>query len=174
MDIGVFIATSLDGFIARPDGAIDWLPTDTSEDFGYNAFMESVDALVMGRETFELVLTFGGWPYGDKPVFVLTSSPAGIAPPSGAVCEALAGAPHEIVAALSARGHARVYLDGGITIQRFLAAGLVDRMIITRIPVLLGRGRPLFGDVPNDVSLEHVTTRAFPSGLVQSEYRVRR
>jgi dihydrofolate reductase len=167
----VFIATSLDGFIARPNGELDWLPPGGGEEHGYEAFMASVDALVIGRTTFETVLTFDTWPYGEKPVFVLSSS--SLAPaPLGAVVARMSGDPADIVSQLAARGVRHVYVDGGITIQRFLQAGLIQRLIITRIPVLLGAGIPLFGPTQGDILLEHVGTRQYASGLVQSEYAV--
>jgi dihydrofolate reductase len=170
MRASVFIATSLDGFIARQDGALDWLPADGGEPHGYDEFIATVDAIVIGRKTFETVLTFDAWPYGTKPVVVLSTRPSGLKAPDGAVCDMMTGTPHEIVARLSARGMKHLYVDGGVTIQRFLEAGLIQRLIITRIPVLLGSGIPLFGPLPHDVRLEHVATRAYPSGLVQSEY----
>jgi dihydrofolate reductase len=165
----VFIATSLDGFIARANGGLDWLPSDGGEPHGYDEFMATVDALVIGRNTFETVLSFDAWPYGGKPVFVLSSRPLAPAPP-GAVVEHMSGAPAQIVSQLVARGIRHVYVDGGVTIQRFLQAGLIQRLIITRIPVLLGAGIPLFGPLPGDVVLRHVGTRQYASGLVQSEY----
>jgi dihydrofolate reductase len=170
MKASVFIATSLDGFIARRDGALDWLPAEGGEPHGYEEFIATVDAIVIGRKTFETVLTFEAWPYGTMPVVVLSSTPSALAAPAGAVCEFMTGRPFEIVERLSGRGLAHLYVDGGITIQRFLDAGLIQRVIITRIPVLLGDGIPLFGPLRHDIRLEHVTTRAFPSGMVQSEY----
>jgi dihydrofolate reductase len=167
----VFIGTSLDGFIARADGGLDWLPAGGGEEHGYEAFIATVDALVIGRKTYETVLAFDTWPYGDKPVFVLSTRPLAPAPP-GAVVERMSGAPAEIVSQLSARGVGHVYVDGGITIQRFLQAGLIQRLIITRIPVLLGSGIPLFGPLERDIVLKHVGTRQYASGLVQSEYVV--
>jgi dihydrofolate reductase len=167
----VFIATSLDGFIARANGDLDWLPSAGGEPHGYEEFMATVDALVIGRKTFETVLTFDTWPYGEKPVFVLSTRPLAPALP-GAVVERMSGAPAEIVAQLAARGVRHVYVDGGITIQGFLRAGLIQRLIITRIPVLLGAGIPLFGALQRDVALRHVGTRQYASGLVQSEYVV--
>ena len=167
----VFIATSLDGFIARPDGTIDWLPHGSTEDYGYDPFMASVDALVMGRLTYESVVGMGVWFYGTKPVYVL-SSRAIPGAPEGAVVHRLAGDPHEIAAELDRRGVRDAYVDGGVTIQRFLRAGLIHRVIITRIPVLLGAGRPLFGELAQDLRLTHVRTQSWPSGLVQSEYLV--
>jgi len=165
----VFIGTSLDGFIARANGDLDWLPPGGGEEHGYDAFMATVDALVIGRKTYETVLTFDTWPYGEKPVYVLSTRALAPALP-GAVVERLSGAPAEIVAQLAARGVGHVYVDGGITIQGFLQAGLIQRLIITRIPVLLGAGIPLFGALHQDIHLTHVGTRQYASGLVQSEY----
>ena len=170
MKASVFIATSIDGFIARENGALDWLPTD-GEPHGYEEFMATVDALVMGRKTFETVLTFGSWPF-DKPVVVLTSKPSELAAPPGARCEMMDGTPQEIVDRLAKHGMKHLYIDGGDTIRRFLEAGLIQRMTITRIPVLLGTGIPLFGPFGRDIRLEHIATRAYPSGLVQSEYAI--
>src|SRR2546426_7118792 len=167
----VFIGTSLDGFIARANGDLDFLPPGGGEPHGYDEFMTTVDALVIGRKTFETVLTFETWPYGEKRVFVLSTRPLA-APPLGAVVERLSGAPAEIVSQLAARGIQHVYVDGGITIQGFLRAGLIERLIITRVPVLIGAGVPLFGTLPRDVRLRHVATRHYPSGLVQTEYHV--
>lgn len=171
MKASVFIGTSLDGFIARPNGDLDFLPPGGGEPHGYEEFMSTVDALVIGRKTFETVLAFDAWPYGDKPVFVLSTNPLAPAPP-GAVVEQLSGPPGEIVAQLSARGIAHIYVDGGVTIQRFLQSGLIQRLIITRVPVLIGSGIPLFGALPADIRLQHVATRHYASGLVQSEYRI--
>jgi dihydrofolate reductase len=167
----VFIGTSVDGFIARPDGGLDWLPAGGGEEHGYEAFMASVDALVIGRKTYETVLGFDAWPYGVKPVMVLSTKPLA-PPPSSAVVERMSGAPADIVARLEERGVRHIYVDGGVTIQRFLQAGLIQRLIITRVPVLIGDGIPLFGRLDNDLVLEHVGTRHYPSGLVQSEYVV--
>jgi dihydrofolate reductase len=167
----VFVGTSLDGFIARPNGAFDFLPTGGGEPHGYDEFMATVDALVIGRHTFETVLSFGGWAYGKKPVFVLSSRPLPSVP-AGAVVERMAGEPAAIVAQLEARGIQHAYVDGGITIQRFLQARLIQRLIITRVPVLIGSGIPLFGPSPHDIALRHIATRQYQSGLVQSEYEV--
>ena len=171
MKASVFVGTSLDGFIARRNGAFDFLPADGGEPHGYDEFMATVDALVMGRNTFETVLAFDAWPYGDKPVFVLSTRPLPPAPP-GAVVEHMSGAPAEIVSRLAARGIGHIYVDGGITIQRFLQAGLIQRLVVTRVPVLIGAGIPLFGPLQHDILLRHVDTRHYASGLVQSEYVV--
>jgi dihydrofolate reductase len=171
MTASVFIGTSLDGFIARVNGAFDFLPTGGGEPHGYDEFMATVDALVIGRKTFETVLSFDTWPYGDTPVFVLSTRPLAPAP-LGAVVQRMSGPPAGIVSKLSARGIRHVYVDGGITIQRFLRAGLIQRLIITRVPVLIGAGIPLFGPLKRDIALRHVATRQYASGLVQSEYVV--
>lgn len=173
----VFIATSLDGFIARPDGAIDWLPTgaDTKfEDYGYADLMKSVDALVMGRKTYETVRGFGGeWPYGKKPVVVLSSKKIEIPKELSKMVTVMSGNIGAIRDYLATLDVKHIYVDGGVTIQRFLNAGAIDRLIITRIPVLIGEGIPLFGKLENgDVSLAHIGTKTYPSGLVQSEYAV--
>jgi len=172
MKVSVFIGTSVDGFIARPNGDLDFLPAGGGEPHGYNEFMASVDALVIGRKTFETVLAFPEWPYGDKRVVVLSSRPLDFSTVRGGFVEQMSGSPAEIVAKLSARGVQHVYVDGGITIQRFLRAGLVQRLVITRVPVLIGEGIPLFGALPRDLKLRHIATQQYPSGLVKSEYDV--
>ena len=134
-------------------------------------FIASVDAIVIGRKTFEKVLTFDEWPYGDKRVVVLSSRPVDLSA-AGGVVEQMSGRPAEIVSQLAASGAHHLYVDGGITIQRFLRAGLIQRLVITRVPVLIGDGIPLFGTLPRDVRLRHIATRHYPSGLVQSEYHL--
>ncbi|HEX8651916.1 MAG TPA: dihydrofolate reductase family protein [Pyrinomonadaceae bacterium] len=171
MEASAFIGTSVDGFIARSNGDLDWLPPGGGEPHGYDEFMTTVDALVIGRKTFETVLAFDTWPYGEKPVFVLSTRTLAPAPLE-AVVERMSGEPAEVVSQLAARGIQHIYVDGGITIQGFLRAGLIQRLIITRVPVLIGDGVPLFGTLPHDIRLRHVATRHYPSGLVQSEYQV--
>src|SRR5713226_6656373 len=172
MTVSVFIGTSLDGFIARPNGDLDFLPEGGGEPHGYNEFIASVDAIVLGRKSFEKVLTFEPWPYGNKRVVVLSSRPVDLTAVRGGVVEQMTGTPAEVVSQLAATGAHHLYIDGGITIQRFLRAGLIHRLIITRVPVLIGEGVPLFGALPHDIRLRHVATRHFPSGLVQSEYHI--
>lgn len=171
----VFIATSLDGFIARENGEIDWLleRDRPDEDHGYDDFIRDIDAIVMGRGTFDAVRRMGDWFY-NRPVLVLS---AGLAQQK--VPAELAGkvrftskSPQEAMAMLQAEGRRRVYVDGGRVIQSFLALGMISDMVITRVPVLLGAGRPLFGGIQRDISLAHTGTRSFPSGLVQSSYTV--
>jgi dihydrofolate reductase len=171
MKASVFIGVSVDGFIARANGDLDFLSHGGDEPHGYEEFMETVDALVMGRNTFETVLAFNAWPYGKKLIVVLSThmlTPA----PAGAVVEHMSGDPAEILSQLAARGIQHVYVDGGVTIQRFLQAGLIQRLIITRVPVLIGSGIPLFRPVSQDIVLKHIATRHYASGLVQSEYSV--
>jgi dihydrofolate reductase len=172
MTVSVFVGTSVDGFIARPNGALDFLPPGGGEPHGYDEFIATVDALVIGRNTFEIVLAFPKWPYGDKRVVVLSSRPLDLSAVRGGRVEQMAGAPAEIVSKLAASGAQHLYVDGGITTQRFLRAGLVQRLIITRVPVLIGEGIPLFGSLPHDLRLRHVSTQHYPSGLVKSEYHV--
>ena len=171
MKASVFVGTSLDGFIARTNGALDFLPPGGGEPHGYDEFMESVDALVIGRKTYETVLAFDTWPYGQKPVFVLSTRPLAPAP-DAALVEHLSGPLAAIPSQLEARGIQHVYVDGGITVQGFLRAGLIQRLIITRVPVLIGTGIPLFGSTTRDIVLKHIATRQYASGLVQSEYEV--
>jgi dihydrofolate reductase len=173
MTCSVFIATSLDGFIAREDGAIDWLTAaGNGEDYGYADFIATVDALVMGRNTYELVLTFGGWPYEGTPVVVLSSRALDIPDRLAGRVEHMHAPPREVVRRLADRGASHLYVDGGRTIQAFLADGLIRRLTLTRIPVLLGRGIPLFGPLPGDVHLDHLETRTWPNGFVQSAYEL--
>ena len=174
----VFIATSLDGFISRTDGSIDWLNEASAlvpkgEDSGYREFMSTVDALVMGRNTFEQVLSFGGvWPYGSTPVVVLSRQLKSLPDDVPATVSVTEETPEKLIQRLSAEGLKHLYIDGGLTIQSFLAAGLIDEIIITTVPILLGGGKPLFGPLPGDVKLELVSSQAFDFGFVQSKYRV--
>jgi dihydrofolate reductase len=171
--VSVYIATSLDGFIARKSGDLDWLPPgkEGDEDFGYTGFMSTVDHIVMGRNTFEKVLTFDGWHY-DKKVIVLTSRDLTIPPELVNKVEALSLSPHELIHEMGRRGAKGIYLDGGVTIQRFLQESLVDEMTITTIPILLGEGLPLFGKLEKDVRLELVKSQSFKNGFVQNKYTI--
>jgi len=169
----VFVGTSLDGFIARQDGSFGFLSVAEGEPHGYEEFIATVDAIVMGRNTYEVVLAMSEWPYGTRPVFVL-SSRALPAAPAGAVVERMSAPPVEVYAHLQARGFRHVYVDGGLTAQSFLRAGLVDSLTITRVPVLIGAGIPLFGALDADLQLAHVATRTLASGAVQCEYAIAR
>lgn len=164
---------SVDGFLARPDDALDFLHAGEQEPHGFKEFLASVDVVVIGRRTFDVVLKLGHLAlYGKKHVIVLSRRPLNLSPVTGEVVEQMLGEPIEIVTQLKSRGFKHGYIDGGITIQRFLASGLIDRLVITRVPVLIGVGIPLFGPLPRDIRLRHITTRSYNGGLVQSEYEI--
>ena len=172
--VSVYIASSLDGFIARKNGDIDWLTGgEGGEDYGYSQFMSDIDHIVMGRNTYEKVLTFGGWPY-DKKVIVLTSRDWTILPALSDKIEALHLSPYELLNEMHIRGAKHIYLDGGVTIQRFLHEGLVDEMTIIIIPILIGEGLSLFGKLEEDVKLELIKSESFKNGFVQNKYKVQR
>jgi dihydrofolate reductase len=173
----VFIARSLDGYIARVDGDIGWLLSrdHPGEDHGYESFIKEMDGIIMGRGTFEKVLEFPTWPY-ERPVVVLSKSLGAKDLPKD-----LQGKvrihdlqPRILMEKLSQEGWKRAYVDGGLLIQSFLRDDLIDELVITTVPVLIGQGRPLFGPLPGDVSLTLVNSKHFPSGLVQSSYRIMR
>jgi len=176
MKFSVFVGTSLDGFIARPNGDYDFLPVDGGEPHGYDEFIATVDTILIGRNTFDVVLKLPSWPYGDKRVVVLSHRPVDFSGIAGRVehggVEKMSGEPAQIVHQLGATGSQHVYVDGGITVQQFLRAGHIHRITVTRVPVLIGEGIPLFGSVPHDIKLRHVGTRQYKSGLVTSEYEV--
>jgi len=163
----VFIATSLDGFIARDDGRLDWLEPFHGEEHGYDAFFDGVDALVIGRGTYDTVAGFPEWPYGNKRLIVCTSRAAD--PRHGEVL--WSGTPRALAERLDREGVRRVYLDGGALIRSFLADNLVDELTINVVPVILGSGRPLFSGGLPETSLGLVESMRFPSGLVQNRYR---
>jgi dihydrofolate reductase len=173
----VFIATSLDGFIAREDGAIDWLmdanaAVPPEEDCGYAAFMKTVDVLLMGRNTYEQVAGFDPWPYAGKRVVVLSSRPLGLRQGDDVLLESSTEPPDRLLRRLESEGCRHAYVDGGKVIQSFLARGLIDQITLTTVPVLLGSGRRLFGSLADDQALQLVSSRAYPFGFVQSTYRV--
>ena len=169
----VFIATSLDGFIARPDGDIGWLTSRApqADDTGYQAFIDSIDTVVIGRATYETALAFGDdqWPYGGKHLAVLSTSLDPAADSRIAVHRDL----DQLVGNLADHDAKRVYVDGGQVVQSFLRAGLVDEITITVVPVLLGRGLSLFGPLDHDVDLSHRSTRVIGDGFVQTTYAIR-
>jgi len=182
----VFLGMSVDGFIARLDGDIGWLdgsgelPTEGPEaptpddgeggDFGFTEFVDGIDAVVMGRSTYAFIKPFADWPYQGKPVHVLSTTLEPDADSRITVHRSL----DEAVAALSAAGYRTVYVDGGRTVHDFLAAGLVGELTLSRVPVLIGTGHTPFGPFPADIPLEHVRTRTFRGGMVQSTWRVKR
>ncbi|WP_455221017.1 dihydrofolate reductase family protein [Kaarinaea lacus] len=178
MKISVYIATSVDGFIARKNGDLDWLSEgsseDDNEDYGYQVFFDSIDVLVMGRNTFEKVLSFEAWPYAGKKVIVLSNKELDIPGNIKESIEIKSCTPSELVKDLEFSGAEHLYIDGGKTIQAFLNANLIDEMTITRIPVIIGEGISLFGAVDHDIKLQHIETRQYPNGYVQSRYKVSR
>ncbi len=172
----VYIAASLDGFIATPDGGIEWLeeaPNPEGGDFGFSVFLARVDGLVMGRVTFEKVLGFDDWPY-SIPVFVMSDSlrevPSGL---EGKV-RIVSGSPGEVCARLGDQGFENLYVDGGRVIQSFLNEDLIDELIVTRFPKLLGKGIPLFGELGESLDFAHVETEVLGDCLVKSRYRRKR
>ncbi|ELU4007558.1 dihydrofolate reductase [Vibrio vulnificus] len=173
----VYIATSLDGYIAGPNNDMDWLhqvPNPDGSDFGFADFMANIDALVMGRNTFEMVLSFGvEWPY-NKPVFVLSNTLKSV--PEGYQDKVflVQGALPTVVEQLHQQGYQRLYIDGGKTVQSFLAEDLIDEMIITTIPVLLGAGIPLFGSLTKTLNFKHIHAQRLADYMVKNHYvRVR-
>lgn len=172
MKTSVVVGASLDGFIARQDDSLDFLRASGAEgDNGYEEFFATVDALIIGRHTYDVVLAFPAWPYGQKPVFVLSTRPLS-SPPLDACVEHMSGPPAEVLSAVASRGFDHIYVDGGLTIQHFLREGLIQRIVVTRVPVLIGTGVPLFGPVGADIPLRHIATRVLSGGAVQSEYSV--
>jgi len=171
----VFIASSLDGFIAREDGNLDWLMSRTpvDSDTGYDAFMAGIDVIVMGRYTFETVLGFDDWPYEGKRVVVLSRMLDEVPVTLAGKVTLHPGPVRALYDALAASGCQGLYVDGGQTVQSFLREDLVDELTITTIPVLLGRGIPLFGHTGHDIPLRHTGTRQLPGGLVQDSYTTR-
>ena len=173
----VFIATSLDGYIADKNDGIDWLnsvPNPDNDDMGYLEFSNRIDALVMGRKTFETVLGFDvDWPY-DKPVFVLSNKLKEIPESHKDKAYLVRGTLMQILEQIHQKGHKRLYIDGGTTIRNFLKADLIDEMVLTTIPILLGGGSPLFSKLPNELKFELVETKVFLNQIVQNHYKRKR
>ena len=169
----VFCGTSLDSFLARPDDTFDFLKAGEGIPHGFDEFLRSVDVVVLGRRTFEIVRALAHFGlYDNKRIVVLSSKPLDFSNIRGAKLERMSGTPQQIVEKLRATGAKHAYVDGGVTIQNFLRAGVLDRIVVTRVPVLIGQGIPLFGPLPHDIHLNHVATRSFKGGMVQSEYEV--
>ncbi|MFY0684888.1 MAG: dihydrofolate reductase [Balneola sp.] len=177
MKCSVYIATSTDGFIAKPDGDIEWLLQPEYEDASrlglvYNKFISTVDAIVMGRHSYEKVLSFDEWYYDGTEVIVLTTKDLIVPEKLTGKVRFESGTPEEIVSKLSKEGKEHLYIDGGITIQKFLEAKLINELTITAIPILLGNGIPLFGNNDTEQSLELIDMSSAESGTVQKRYRV--
>jgi dihydrofolate reductase len=178
MKLSVFIACSLDGYIAGPDGDLSWLPTsnreEPGEDYGYSSFFASVDAILMGRNTFDTVTGFESWPYADKPVHILTRRPLEVPDAfHDARISPLSGSPAEVLKMLSEERYQHIYIDGGETIRQFLNEKLINQFTITIIPVLLGEGIPLFSPPAIHTRLELTNTSTHDGGIVQLTYKFR-
>lgn len=176
--VSVFIGTSMDGFIAREDGNIDWLnkahrKATPGEDFGFNRFIESMDLIIMGRKTFEQVIALDIWPYKDIKMIVLTSKNIEIPERlKKNVTTSNTFSPHQLIKKLSIQSINHIYVDGGIVIQDFLSAKLVDEITITIIPILIGKGKSFSGLLDNDLFLQHLKTTVYDFGFVQNTYKI--
>lgn len=173
MQISAFIATSLDGFIARPDHSIDWLDnatSDATEDYGYEAFISTISSVVMGRKTFQRILTFPQWPFQHQRVIVLSQTMKEVPPSLKDSVQLFDGTPGQLVDILDAEGDSHVFVDGSRAIQSFIAENLLSDITITTLPILIGDGVPLFGSLDRDVQLNHISTKAYQNGFVQSHY----
>ena len=171
----VFIATSLDGFVAREDHQIDWLMKQNTrgEDHGYDDFIGSVDGIVMGRGSYENVLTFGEWPY-EKPVVVMSKrlTQSDIPAELKDKVNLTDFEPPDLMQSLRTDGWSRAYVDGGKVVQSFVRCGLIEDVILTTVPILIGTGRRLFGEIDHDIDLDLIGSTSFKSGLVQNHYRI--
>jgi dihydrofolate reductase len=173
LKVSVYIATTVDGFIARPNGDISWLNgIGETEDHGFASFIESVDVMVMGRKTFDQVLTFDEWGYADTRVIVLSRGSVDIPEHLSNSVESSSSAPRNLIERFSEEGRRHVYVDGGMTIQSFLNEGLVTNLELFRIPVLIGEGISLFGPLDQDTQLRLIESEPFPSGIVRSSYEI--
>ena len=166
--ISAFIASSLDGYIARPDGKLDWLERIhlPHEDFGYYAFLKSVDTLIIGRKTYETASGAEEWPYKGKAVVVLSHTMNSVRDEASLFCGNL----HFLVSKLFSEGSTHIWVDGGATLSQFLEAKMVDQLTLSVVPVLLGDGIPLFHKLKQELSCQLKGTRSFPNGLVQMQY----
>ncbi|MCF7825528.1 MAG: dihydrofolate reductase family protein [Candidatus Marinimicrobia bacterium] len=178
MKITVFMAGSLDGFIADENGGVGWLndlptPEDSKEDYGYSVLIHSVDRLVMGRTTFNQVLGFGSWPYGALPVTVLSHEAPPENIPEDAIVSFAEGSPETLVKQFKSEGDKHIYLDGGNVVQQFLKDGLVDEIILTQVPVLLGKGISLFKEPLNEAVWQVERVSSYSNGFVQTQFKKR-
>ena len=175
MKISVFIATSLDGYIAKPDGNIDWLMDKRyeleGEGFGYQELYDACDLLVMGRNSFEKVAGFDEWPYPGKRVIVLSRSSKSLSKLIDDV-ELFNGSIAELTEMLTMQNSNHIYIDGGQVVQSFLKEGVVTDMTITTIPILLGDGIKLFGALSQEKHLKLLSAKGYDNGFVKSVYEV--
>lgn len=166
----VFLGLSVDGRVARPDGDLEWLTSrgEAAGDAGFTPFVESVDAVMMGRRTYEAIASIQEWPYLGRPIHVISTTLDADADPRIIVHRS----PEAAIDAAERSGCKCVYVDGGATVRWFLAAKLVDELTLSQVPVLIGDGPSLFGSLGGDVDLEHVRTTVLDGGMVQTTYRV--
>lgn len=184
MKSSVFIATSMDGFIAKNDGSVDWLHTagnpeadmGDQADMGFADFMASVDCMIMGRKCMEMIssmnLTPEQWPYGDTRIIALSNTLKEAPENVKDKVEMYSGDLNDLIAALESDGFNHAYIDGGKTIQAFINLGLINEMTITRAPVLLGEGLPLFGKINRDIKLEQTQSTVFANDFIQEKFVV--
>ena len=183
MICSIYVATSVDGYIATVDGGVDWLHSAGnleadmgSEDMGFQSFMDSVDCMIMGRKCMEMIssmnLTPEQWPYGDVRIVVLSNTVK--EPPENlrGKIEMYSGDIQELIIKLESSGFKHAYIDGGTTITSFINLDLVDEMTITKAPVLLGEGIPLFGKINKRINLEEANASVFPNNFIQIKYTV--
>jgi dihydrofolate reductase len=168
--VSIYIASSIDGYIARTDGNLDWLHYGHTgnEDYGFKKFTTSIDAVVMGRNTYEVVAGFDQWAYKDKRVIVLSNTLTEVRKEA----ELFSGQLTELLVKLHAENIKHIWVDGGITVSRFLEAGLVDDITVSIIAMVLGSGIPLFSVMNQEHKCHLVSTQSYPSGLVQLKYEV--
>jgi dihydrofolate reductase len=175
MLVSAFIATSLDGFIARADNSIDWLEnatSDATEDYGYEEFVKVISTVVMGRKTFQKIQSFPEWPFQHQRVIVLSSTMKSAPAELADQVQLFNGDVTELSELLDSQGDTHVYVDGSRAIQSFIKAGLLTDLIITTVPVLIGDGISLFGGpLPKDIRVNHVSTKAYQNGFVQTHYQ---
>ena len=170
MDLIYYVAMSLDGYIATRSGDVDWLPVPEAEgeDFGFGDFFNSIDALILGRNTYEKVLELGEWHYAGKPCWVMTQQPLTPSQPDVLVTDR---SPQEVFAEIRDRGYQRVWLVGGGQLATaFRSAGLITHYAIALIPILLGDGIPLFAPAPVQTPLTLIDQRTFPGGILMLHY----
>ena len=167
----VFIGTSLDGFIARKNGDFEWLSKFATQEVNsdYTEFINNIDAVVIGRGTFETVLKFASWPYEPK-VFVLSNTINEVPDELKDKVTLLSLKPKEVLEHLTEQGYSNVYVDGGKVIQDFLNEDCIDELIIAKAPALIGSGIPLFGYLRSDLNFKHLQTKVYSNGLVRSWY----
>jgi len=184
MKCSVYIATSADGYIATTDGGVDWLHSagdpnaDMSKnpDMGFNRFIASVDCMIMGRKCMQAISSFNltdeQWPYPETKIYVLSHSIIKPPPNLTGKVEMYSGDITELMQQLEASGHKHAYIDGGATITAFINLQLINEMIITKAPVILGKGIPLFGEINTRVNLINSEAVAFPNDFIQIKYEV--